>query len=115
MPASQSENEPLTAATTAKRYATSAVPSLTRLSPSTMFTIRRGTPRRCMIAVAAIGSVGETTAPSTKAAAQGRPGTIACATTATTTIVSRTSPTARRPTGRTFARRSRSEVKNAAP
>ena len=68
-----------------------------------------------MIAVAAIGSVGETTAPSTNAAAHGRSGTISWATTATTTIVSRTSPTESSPTGRTFARRSRSEVKNAAP
>ena len=68
-----------------------------------------------MIAVAAIGSVGETTAPSTNAAAHGSPGTISCATTATTTIVSRTRPTASSPTGRRFARRSRSEVKNAAP
>jgi hypothetical protein len=46
---------------------TSAVPSLTRLSPSTIAIARRGTPRRCAIEVAAIGSVGETTAPSTKA------------------------------------------------
>ena len=68
-----------------------------------------------MIAVAAIGSVGETTAPSTNAAAHGSPGTIACATTATTTIVRRTRPTASSPTGRRFERRSRSEVKNAAP
>jgi len=68
-----------------------------------------------MIAVAAIGSVGETTAPSTNAAAHGRSGTIACATTATTTIVRSTRPTASNPTGRTFERRSRSEVKNAAP
>ena len=45
-----------------------------------------------MIAVAAIGSVGETIAPSTKAAAQGSSGTIACATTATATIVSEDEP-----------------------
>ena len=114
-PASQSVNVPVTTATTAKRYATSAVPSLTRLSPSTIETTRRGTPSRRMIAVAAIGSVGETIAPSTNAADQGSSGTIACATTATATMVSSTSPTASSPTGRTFARRSRSEVKNAAP
>ena len=60
-----------------------------------------------MIAVAAIGSVGETTAPSTNAAAHGRPGTISCATTATTTIVRSTRPIASSPTGRKFARKSR--------
>ena len=98
MPASQSENVPLTAATTATRSPTSAVASLTRLSPSTMTTIRRGTPSRLEIAVAAIGSVGETTAPSTKAAAQLIP-IAQCATTATTTIVIRTSPIASRPIG----------------
>ena len=58
---------PETAATTATRSATSAVASLTRLSPSTIVTIRRGTPSRREIAVAAIGSVGATTAPSTNA------------------------------------------------
>ena len=73
---------PLTAATTATRSATSAVASLTRLSPSTITTSRRGTPSRFEIAVAAIGSVGETTAPSTKAAAQSSP-IAAWATTAT--------------------------------
>ena len=111
-PACQSENVPLTAATTATRKATSAVASLTRLSPSTITTSRRGTPSRFEIAVAAIGSVGETTAPSTKAAAQSSP-IASWATTATTTIVIRTRPTASRPIGRAFARRSRSEVKNA--
>ena len=43
------------------------MPSLTRLSPSTIVTSFRGTPSRRAIAVAAIGSVGETIAPSTKA------------------------------------------------
>ena len=50
-----------------------------------------------MIAVAAIGSVGETTAPSTNAAAHGSPGTIVCATTATTTIVSEDEPDREQP------------------
>ena len=54
---------------------------------------RRGTPSRLPIAVAAIGSVGDTTAPSTNASAQERSAT-PCATTATPAIVSRTSPTA---------------------
>ena len=50
-----------------------------------------------MIAVAAIGSVGETTAPRTNAAAHGSPGTISCATTATTTIVRSTRPDREQP------------------
>ena len=50
-----------------------------------------------MIAVAATGSVGETTAPRTKAAAHGRPGTIAWATTATMTIVSEDEPDREQP------------------
>ena len=80
-----------------------------------MLTSPRGTPRRRAIAVAAIGSVGETIAPSTNAAGQVSPSTTACATTATPTVVTTTSPIASRPIGFAFARRSRSEVKNAAP
>ena len=68
--ACHNENVPLIAAITATRNATSAVASLTRLSPSMITTRRRGTPSRLEIAVAAIGSVGETTAPSTNDAAQ---------------------------------------------
>ena len=66
-----------------------------------------------MIAVAAIGSVGETTAPSTNAAAPGHVVDRVWATTATATVVAITSPIASRPIGRTFARSSRSDVKNA--
>jgi hypothetical protein len=86
---------------------------LTRLSPSTIVTIRRGTPRRRAIAVAARGSVGATTAPSTNEAAQLRSVT-ACATSATASIVATTRPIARKPIGLMFARRSRSPVKKAA-
>ena len=46
------------------------MPSLTRLSPSMMATIRRGMPSRRAITVAASGSVGDTTAPSTNADGQ---------------------------------------------
>ena len=74
-------------------------------------TSRRGTPRRRAIAVAASGSVGETIAPSAKAAAQGSPSIVACATTATASIVSSTSPIALSVMPRAFRRRSRSEVK----
>ena len=91
------------------------MPSFTRLSPSTIETSLRGTPSRRAIAVAASGSVGDTIAPSTNAAGHVSPSTTACATTATPTVVATTRPTARSPIGRMFARRSRSDVKNAAP
>ncbi len=71
MPALAKENEPVTTAATAKRYATSAVASLTRLSPSKIVTIRRGTFSRSAIAVAAIASGGEMIAPKTNPAASG--------------------------------------------
>jgi hypothetical protein len=76
---------------------------------------RRGRPSRCAIALAAVGSVGETMAPSTNAPGQVRPGMAAWATTATASIVVRTRPTARRVIGRTLARSSRSDVKKAVP
>ena len=53
-------------------------------------------------------------APSTKDSAQPSPMT-ACATAATANIVARTTPTASSAMGRALARRSRSEVKKAAP
>ena len=90
-----------------------AVPSLTRLSPSTIVTSLRGTPSRRAIAVAAIGSVGETMAPSTKAVGHVSPSTTSCATTATATVVITTRPTASRPIGLHVVLRSRSDVKNA--
>ncbi len=90
-PASTTEKLPPTAAATATRYATSAVASLTRLSPSITFTSRRGAPRRRMIAVAATGSVGETIAPSANAIGQERPIT-SCPSTATEPMVARTRP-----------------------
>src|ERR671912_399124 len=72
-PASHIEKAPVTTAATATRYATMPVASLTRLSPSRIVTMRRGTPRRWATAVAAMASVGETIAPRTKAAAHGSP------------------------------------------
>src|SRR5215208_1527583 len=56
-------------------------------------TKRRGASRRRMMVAAASGSVGETIAPRTKAASQGRPGMSACAAQATAHIVASTSPT----------------------
>ena len=85
----------LTTAMTAERYATSAVPSLTRLSPS----IR---PRRA--AAAARAASRSRSRPSDRSARRSRrartrrgherPGMTSCATTATSTIVRSTRPTA---------------------
>ena len=63
------------------------MPSLTRLSPSTIVTSLRGTPSRRAIEVAASGSVGETIAPRTNALGHERSSMNACATTATPTVV----------------------------
>jgi hypothetical protein len=73
--------------------------------------IRRGTPRRRAIAVAASGSVGDTIAPSANAAAHGSPSIAAWATTATEHAVSSTSPIEVSVIDRTSARRSRTEEK----
>src|SRR3954447_23943206 len=66
--ADHKEKPPLTAAAIAKRYATRVLASLTRLSPSSMVTRRRGTPRRWKTVVAAAASGGATIAPRIKAA-----------------------------------------------
>src|ERR671932_1149323 len=89
-PSSQAEKVPATTAPSATFQRTSAVPSLTRLSPSMTAITRRGTPSRLAIAVAAIGSVGETTAPSTNAAGQEKPSIAQWATAATVTVVTTT-------------------------
>src|SRR5215207_3551922 len=107
-PALGNEKVPVTTADTATLYRTSAVPSLMRLSPSSIVTIRLGAPRRPAMAVAATGSVGETIAP-----AQGRP-TSRCATEATVRVVSSTRPMDRDAIGLRFALRSRGEEKKAA-
>jgi hypothetical protein len=91
-----------------------AVASLISDSPSTTMTTRRGTPMRLAIAVAATGSVGETIAPRTNAAAHDMSGTTACTHTATATHVMSTRPTDSSEIGATLRRRSRSEAKNAA-
>ena len=86
---------------------------MTRLSPSTIVTKRLGAPRRDAIAEAAIGSVGDRTAPSTNAGAQGSPAT-SWATTATPADVATTRPMASERIGRALSRISRSELKKAA-
>ena len=70
------------------------MPSLTKLSPSTTETTRRGAFWRRAIAVAATGSVGATIAPSVNAAAHERPPISSWATTATAHIVASTRPIA---------------------
>ena len=67
----------------------------------------RGAPRRRKTLVAARASVGATIAPSVNAAAQPSPGTSACATTATTTIVKTTRPSDSRMIGATGSRAAR--------
>src|ERR1700733_6710844 len=90
--AGPSENDPATTATTATRNDTSAVASLNRPSPSIELTSRRGTSRLRMMIPADSGPVGETIAPRTNAGAQAMP-TTSWATSATTVIVTSTSPT----------------------
>ena len=68
-----------------------------------------------MIVAPASGSVGDTTAPSTNAAAHESPGISACAAAATATMVASTSPIEVRAMGRRLARRSARLAKNAAP
>ena len=84
------EKDPVTAAPMATRYATSAVASLTRPSPSRMVVSDRWAPTVRMTAIAATGSGGETMAPSVNAAGQENSGVSACATTATATMVTST-------------------------
>ena len=98
----------MTTAATAKRNAISAVASLISDSPSRTVTTRRGAPTRPAIAVAATGSVGPSTAPSTNATSHGMP-TTWCATKATPTVVTSTSPTESSAIGRALKRRSRIE------
>ena len=76
--------------------------------------MRRGTPSRRPMAVAASGSVGDTIAPSANAAGQLMSSISAWATAATATMVTRTSPTAASEIARASARRSRGDEKNPA-
>ena len=76
--------------------------------------MRRGTPRRRKIAVAATASGGATIAPSATAAATGM--SVSCWTRrATAAVVNRTSPIASSRIGRRLALKSRIGVKYAAP
>ncbi|GAA3067599.1 hypothetical protein GCM10020000_59950 [Streptomyces olivoverticillatus] len=88
-----------------------AVTSLKSPSPSRMETRRRGSPTEPATAVAATGSGGATSAPSTTAAASEMPGTIAWATAATAAVVTNTRATASRKIGRRLAWNCRQEVR----
>src|SRR3954447_3888134 len=95
--------------------ATSAVASLTRLSPSRIDTTRRGMPTRRATAVAATASGGATTAPRAKAAANEKGGgTTHSAVTATTAAVNSVAPTDSSAIDVRFARKSTSDVRTAA-
>jgi hypothetical protein len=78
-------------------------------------TRRWGSPSRSAIATEATASVGETMAPRVKASDHGKPGSAACATTPTASVVAKTRPTARSTIGRRLARKSRQEVSHASP
>ena len=108
-------SKPLPSATaSAVPSATSAVASLSSDSPSRIVTIRRGSPIRRPIAVAATASGGATTAPIARAIAQETPGSSRCATSPTPNVVNATSPTDSSRIGRLLTRKSTSEVPCAA-
>lgn len=86
---------------------------MTRLSPSSTTTSRRGSFSRDSTAPAATASGGETIAPSAKQAAQGKPGASSFAAQATATVVNTTQPTACSRIGRRLARNSCQSVKKA--
>ena len=90
--------------------ATSAVASLSRLSPSSTVTSRRGRCNRPAIAVTATVSVGATTAPNANAAASVSDGTTHQVANPTTTTVNTTSPTESRRMPSRLARTSTKDV-----
>lgn len=93
----------------AVRRVTRAVASLTRLSPSSTATTRRGRPMERATAVAATASGGATTAPIASAGAQSMP-SIQCTTAPTPAVVNSTRPTLNQPMAEALRRKSTSEV-----
>ena len=83
------------------------MPSLTRLSPSRMFTTRRGSPAFRATADTATASVGPRMAPRHSAAANGIVGTTSAAVAPTANADTTTSPTASSRTGLDTLRMSR--------
>src|SRR6266567_8262903 len=100
-------------AATAKRKEMKAVASFTRLSPSRITIILRGTRKFCVTDSAATASGGEMMAPNTNATAQGNP-VEPWNTQAVAVIVNRTNTIARVRIGRRFIRKSRQDVNTAA-
>src|SRR5271156_22767 len=92
----------------------SALASLSRLSPSRMTSSRYGSFTSLSTAVAAAASGGATAAPNAIAAAHGIAGTRQWATSATADVVTATAMKTRQVTGSQFSRRSRNELSNAA-
>ncbi len=95
VPSDGQHRHPAATAPSAVRKATRAVASLSRDSPSSTVTIRRGIPTRRAMASAATASGGATTAPSAKAAGQVTPGSTVC--------TARPTPTAVKPPARPTA------------
>ena len=88
---------------------------MTRLSPSSTLTSRRGRPALRAVAETATASVGPRIAPRAKAIGVQMPGMTNCATNPTTTAPITTKPTARAITGRLTRRRSTIELVSASP
>ena len=101
---------PTPAAAIAVRSATSAVASLSSDSPSRMVTIRRGSPIRRPMVVAATASGGATTAPIASAAGQPTPGSSSCTSQPIPSVVKTTRPTERSRIARRWALKSTSDV-----
>ena len=94
----------------AVRRATRAVASLSSDSPSRIVTIRRGSPIRRAIAVAATASGGATTAPMASEIGHEMPGMRACTMAPTPKVVNTTRPTESSRIARRLALKSTSEV-----
>ena len=105
---------PIPAAAIAVRSETRAVASLSSDSPSRIVTMRRGSPIRRPMAVAATASGGATTAPIANASGHPRSGSNRWTTTATPAAVNTTSPTDSSRIGRRLAVKSTREVCTAA-
>ena len=101
---------PAPPAAIAVRSETRAVASLSSDSPSSTVTMRRGRPIRRPTAVAATASGGATTAPIARAPGQPTPGSSACTSTPTPTVVKTTRPTESSRIERRLALKSTSEV-----
>ena len=103
-----------TAAASAIRNAVSAVASLNSPSPTSTSTVRRGSPSRLAMEMAATVSGGPSTAPSTNATGSGIPGISQCIANPVSTVVTSTIATDRIRTADQFSRSEGTEVSTAA-